>query len=297
MSSTKRESSSEEAKPLIKWAGGKRTLAPFLMERIGSIQGRYFEPFFGAGALFFRLKNSNPDLQAVISDNNESLMNFHQVLKDSPSDLFSSLEALDWQTLFGPVSFQRAKNRFNLLKSDIPNLRRSNKIELASLFYYLNKMGFNGLYRENKSGEFNVPVGRFVTPPGPPRRVSLEASSKALSHTFIRCLDFEEALSRTEPSDVVYADPPYDTLEGKDSFSSYTKGAFSWAEQERLAAKLSLISSRGVRVFATNHDTERIRELYTRLGFMIEPFEASRKIASNGNRDKAKEVLLSKEPS
>lgn len=254
--------------PPLKWAGGKRWLVPRLRELWAAhAEKRLVEPFVGGMSVALGLL---PE-QALLNDVNKHLINFYKWVQ----------EGFVIETEFENDSeyFYKARKRFNEL---ITSGHEGSK-EAAELFYYLNRTGFNGLCRFNRSGQFNVPFGRYKT-------INyaddfLELQEIIQDWTFISG-DFEAA--EPAPDDLIYADPPYDS-----TFTAYSDSPFGWEEQKRLAHWLA---DSGATVIASNQATQRILKLYESLGFTIEELDAPRRISSNGDRTPAKEMLAILEP-
>lgn len=258
------------AKPLIKWAGGKRQLLGDLMSLFPSQVNTYYEPFFGGGALFFGLKNEGMISKAVISDRNAELHNLYSVLKEKPVELLEVLKGLKYGN--SSRDFYSARSRFNsMLPADDP-------VQKAAILIFLNHHCYNGLFRVNSKGEFNVPFGKYSNPgmPGPGHIMEVSA---ALGATSIRHCDFEEALEEASNGDFAYLDPPYAPLTRTSSFTTYAPSGFDMDDQRRLARTAKKLDSRGVSFMLSNSDTEDITALYE--GFNIRRVKASRAINSN----------------
>jgi DNA adenine methylase len=232
------------ATPFLKWAGGKASLLPELMKHIPGRVRRYHEPFVGGGAMFFAVAPR----RAVLSDANGELIHCWRQVRD---DVHAVLDALSEHV------YDRA--RFEAVRALDPV--RLPAAERAARFIYLNKTCFNGLWRVNRAGRFNVPFGRYKNPTFHDPGLLLRAS-RALRDVQIHRAPFEIALQRAAPGDFVYLDPPYDPVSQTASFTSYTRDAFTWADQERLAAECASLDRRGVRFLLSNSATPRIRALY-----------------------------------
>jgi len=267
-------STPDHATPFLKWVGGKTALLPELLKHVPSRQHlrRYHEPFVGGGALFFAV---NPK-RAILSDCNPELVLTWQEVRDEPSAV---LDALAHHV------YDRA--HFNDVRAlDPATLPRA---ERAARFIYLNKTCFNGLWRVNRAGRFNVPIGRYKAPrfcdPG-----TLYRAQAALEKIQVIHQPFEAALQRTAPGDFVYLDPPYDPVSATASFTSYTAGSFGWEDQKRLAAECAALNRRGVRFLLSNSATPRIRELYK--SFEMRTVKAPRNISCKGGGRAAVDELL-----
>jgi DNA adenine methylase len=253
-------------RPPLKWAGGKRWLAPRLRELWhGHAHRRLVEPFVGGLAVALELRPQ----RALLNDLNPHLINFYRCLQRG---LVAQVEMRNRER-----AYYRQRERFNTL------IRRGEHgtQEAASLFYYLNRTGYNGLCRFNRKGEYNVPFGRYKRIR---YRTDFSAYASLLSRWHFVCHDFAELTLR--PDDWIYADPPYDV-----EFTSYSQHGFDWADQVRLAEWL--VRHPGP-VIASNQATERIQALYGRLGFRITLLEAPRRISCNGDRSPALEILATR---
>lgn len=267
----------EETYPIVKWVGGKRQLMFELLKNMPETYNRYFEPFIGGGALFFELQPQN----GYISDMNEELINLYTVVRD---DVYNLIDDLNKHEI--------SKEYF--LK--IRNLDRTEKynklsdLQKASRFIYLNRTCFNGMYRVNSQGQFNVPFGDYKNP----RIVdtgNLINCSNLLKNTEICCADFSEILNKVQKGDFVYFDPPYVPLNETSSFTSYTKDGFDLDMQFKLRDVCDELDSMGVMFMLSNSDTKLVNELYS--NYEIKKVFASRAINANGNgRGKITEVLV-----
>lgn len=267
----------EQTYPIIKWAGGKRQLMFELLKNMPKTYNRYFEPFIGGGALFFELQPEN----AYISDVNEELTNLYSIIKNNPNELIEDLK-----------KHEVSKEYFLQIRSvDRDNkYKKLNDIQRASRFIYLNRTCFNGLYRVNSQGQFNVPFGHYKNP----RIVdehNLLNCSKLLQKIEIKNTDFSEILNHVKKGDFVYFDPPYVPLNDTSSFTSYTKDGFDIDMQFKLRDVCYELDSMGVKFLLSNSDTPLVNELYE--NYNIKKVFASRAINANANgRGKITEVLV-----
>lgn len=267
--------------PVLKWAGGKRQLLGELIPRLQRATGvaRYHEPFIGGGAVFFELKRLGllPG-PATISDVNPNLVDVYQALR---ADLPRLIALLEKHELAHGEAYYYATRE--LVPQD--------PVERAARVIYLNKTCFNGLYRENSKGRFNVPIGKYVNPTVCHEPV-LRAAAAALDGVEIACRGFEALLDHARPRDLVYLDPPYVPLSSTSSFASYAKGGFGADEQRRLADVCRVLDQRGVRFLLSNSMNETVRRLYQ--GFRVETVLASRSVNSQGaGRGAVEEALVS----
>lgn len=259
-----------EARPFLKWAGGKRQLAPQLLALFPRRFETYYEPFIGGGAVFFALANSpyHQFAKATLNDFNEELINVWRVVRDFPSELMEHLKKL-------PID----KDFFLQLRAKMP--AEFDPVQRAGRTIYLNKLGFNGLYRVNKKGVFNVPWGKFQNP-SLFIRENIEACSKALAHVRFTSGDFAAAVEDAGVGSLVYFDPPYIELSKTSNFTSYTSVGFSIEDQYRLAACFSELVEKGAAVVASNSDTPLVRDLYQ--GWEMHEVQVRRAINSKADK-------------
>ena len=257
-----------KAKPFIKWAGGKRKLVPELVKRMPSSYGTYFEPFLGGGALFFELEPR----KAILSDLNSDLTRTYWVVDHSVEDLIFKLDILE--------AAHRKGGLEHYLKVRAQNSAKLAQVDCAARLIYLNKTCFNGLYRVNKSGQFNVPMGKFKSPPLICDADNLRECSKVLSGIEVNYSDYRGSLHKAKRNDFVYLDPPYIPLSTSADFTSYTKKGFGPKDQKELAALARTLKLRGVHVLLSNAGNQLIEELYPKPFFDIEKVAMRRNINS-----------------
>nr|WP_290670392.1 DNA adenine methylase [Ardenticatena sp.] len=269
--------------PFLKWAGGKRQLLSVLMESIPEQFEVYHEPFLGGGALFFALFRANKIKKAFLSDINCELIETYRAIRDIPNEVLSLLQEYPHDEEFF----------YNLRALNPAQLSRA---ECAARMIYLNKTCYNGLYRVNKKGQFNVPFGRYRNPKYyDPENIL--AVSQSLQLAQIECASFEVVLQQAQPGDFVYFDPPYIPRNTTSDFTSYTRHGFSLEDQKRLRNVCLELTKRNVCVLLSNSYTPLIFELFENSGFEINIVYANRFINSNANeRGKIKEVLLANYP-
>ncbi|MBD2182403.1 DNA adenine methylase [Planktothrix sp. FACHB-1355] len=266
-------------RPFLKWAGGKSKLIAQYETFFPKEFQTYYEPFLGGGAVFFYLKQTRPEFKAILTDINADLINTYICVRDRVKDLIACLEEHQ----------QRHNSDYYY---DLRNCHTLKGLEAAARFIYLNKTCFNGLYRVNPKGEFNVPVGKYKNP-----KISnpdlLYTVSEALQGVEIAERSFEAVLDYAKTSnDFVYFDPPYYPLSNTSEFTAYTRDAFRKEDQIRLKEVFAKLASQGVKVMLSNSDCEFIRELYK--DFNIEDILAARYINSNAKkRGMISEVLIS----
>ncbi|HBV98179.1 MAG: hypothetical protein JL50_00275 [Peptococcaceae bacterium BICA1-7] len=255
-----------KAQPVIKWAGGKRQMLSRYQDYFPGDFSAYHEPFLGGGAVFFHLAPA----VAYLSDYNDELVNMYRVLQTDVDRLIEDLS--------------RHSNEedyyYSLRSADVSRL---SEVQRASRLIYLNKTCFNGLYRVNKKGEFNVPFGRYKRPKFLDADLLL-AANRALSGAKIFRADYSVVLDNARPGDFVYFDPPYFPLSRTASFTDFTNLSFGAREQEKLADMFNELHQRGCLVMLSNSDTPFIRELYGRYGRGVIALTANRSINSKGDR-------------
>lgn len=267
------------AEPFVKWAGGKRQLLDRINPRLPKSINRYYEPFLGGGAVF--LDNVFPF--ATINDINAALVNTYIQIRDCPAEVIRTLIELDKMIVDGRKEFYyevRSKYNEKLLNCCFDT-------NMASYFIFLNKHCFNGLYRVNAKGLFNVPYNNSVNPSFNSKNI-YDVSEK-LCGIEILCGDFETACENCERGDFVFFDSPYVPL-NENSFEDYTKEGFSKENHIRLSNLYKRLSEKGVNCMLTNHNTPLVRELYKE--FRIEVVDVNRFINSNGSKRKGQEVII-----
>lgn len=264
--------------PIVKWAGGKSRLLDELVARLPDRFGRYFEPFAGGAALFFRLAPAS----AVVADANEDLVNLYRVLASGVDDVIRWLA--DLRDRHSEAHYYETRDRWNAEREWWEPEER------AAVFVYLNKTCFNGLWRVNRAGEFNVPIGRYEHP-SIFNADALRAASKVLARAEILCCDYREAIAAAARGDLVYFDPPYDPVGETSNFASYTAGGFDARDQRALAGAFADLVERGCHVLLSNADTPFVRDLYAR--FRIDRVACSRAINSKATkRGEVDEVIV-----
>ena len=267
------ESVMKTVKPIMKWAGGKTQMIKDILPQIPEYSGKYIEPFFGGGALFFALRPEN----AVIADSNPELINMYtQVAKDvdgvidilrtyeNTEEKFYAIRSLDWMTL--------------------------SKTEAAARTIYLNKTCFNGLYRVNRKGQFNTPFGNYKNPTICNEEL-LHAAADLLKRTTIICGDYLDVLGQYAiPGDFVFLDPPYVPVSEYADFKRYTKEQFYVEDHRNLAEEVKRLQKLGCYVILTNSDHPLVHELYA--DFEIQVIDTKRAISSKGSSRKGKDVIV-----
>ena len=272
-----------KAKPFVKWVGGKRQLIAQFREKhfllpsqFNQTTNTYYEPFVGGGAVFFEVL---PE-RAVLSDMNAELVITYNAIKNDVEKLMLSLK-------------EHIHSKDYFLELRAKDIRKLKDIEAASRFIYLNRTGFNGLYRVNKSGQFNVPFGSYKNPVICDEN-NLRAVSKVLKNVSILHQDYKHVLKTAQPGDFIYFDPPYFPVSKTASFTSYTAGSFLEKEQIELRDAFVELHKRGCFVMLSNSDTPFINELYADISDVtIHKVSAGRAINSNASgRGKITEVVV-----
>ena len=269
------------ALPFLKWAGGKQRLLsqyqPFLPARADV--RCYFEPFIGSAALFFYWQPG----QAILSDRNEKLIELYCLVRDDVDGVIKALQP----------HRNEADYYYHIRAQDPGQL---SAVQRAARLIYLNKTCYNGLYRENSRGEFNVPFGRYKNPTICDE-ARLRAASRALQDVKLVAADFEEVVTQTQAGDFLYFDPPYAPLNATSSFTSYNSYGFTADDQKRLAATVKRLDVQGCRVMVSNSSAPLIYELYTGNGYHIQSIQARRNINSKADRrGPVRELLITNYP-
>ena len=275
-----------DVKPVLKWAGGKRQLLePILafVDRAFPEQiETYYEPFTGGGAVFFALAARGKFKRARLSDKNEDLIRVYTALRDDAHSVIHELEKL--------CQAKPTEKQYYEIRASRPTKASAR----AARMLYLNRTGYNGLYRVNRSGEFNVPYGRYKKPNilDPAR---LLATAGALQDVELAVEDFADCCKKAKRGDFVYFDPPYVPVSKTSNFAAYHSVAFTLAEHERLAKTFAQLTKRGVATLLSNSDTPDTRELYA--AFDTRTVQAKRAINSNGaRRGVVSEILVHGQP-
>ena len=257
-----------EARPFLKWAGGKSRLISkyesFLPHR-SQIQ-RYFEPFIGSAALFFHLQPQ----AATLADCNWKLIETYEVVRDDVDALIAALKP-----------HKNEKKYYYQVRAQNP--ARMNPVERAARLIYMNKTCYNGLYRENQKGRFNVPFGRYKRPKICDQE-RLHAASQALQGVTLAATDFADAVREAGPGDFVYFDPPYVPLNATSNFTSYSRYGFDEADHRRLAQTVGALTERGCRVMLSNSSAPLVYDLYDNQSYQIHEVQARRNINSKAHK-------------
>jgi DNA adenine methylase len=275
----------EKVSPLIKWVGGKSQLLPVLSEHVPEKLGRYFEPFCGGAALFFHLQ---PE-QGLISDLNPRLINFYTQVADDPDAVIEQVRK--FASRFGGEGVDRKsvflelRHLFNKMIPETP--------EAAALFLVVNKTAFNGLYRENLAGDFNVPFNSFKSIPKFFDEDNFSRASTLLRGATIKEAGYVETVAEAKSGDFVYFDPPYVPLSPTASFTSYTSKSFNELNQLELIDVAKSLRDSGVMVLLSNSYSDWVVDHYNKAGFEVNSVSASRNVAARASsRSRVQEALI-----
>jgi DNA adenine methylase len=264
--------------PFLKWAGGKRWFVKQYPHLFPTKFNRYIEPFLGSGSVFFHIQPK----RALLGDSNQDLISAYNGIKS------------DWRSIVSLLQSHQDRHSddyYTLVRSKTP----SDPTERAARLIYLNRTCFNGIYRVNQKGEFNVPRGtrnKIIL-----NDDNFEAISGLLKRTKIVLNDFEHLINQAKRGDLVFADPPYTVRHNNNGFIKYNEKLFSWNDQERLARSLIAARNRGARVIATNANHESLRELYENNGFsFLEVSRYSSISANSSSRKRFEELVILSHP-
>jgi DNA adenine methylase len=267
------------ASPFLKWVGGKGKLRHALSALLpkGADLMRHVEPFVGGGALFF----ARAPERALLCDINADLIHTYESVRDEPAQVIAQLTRLSRG--HGEEQYYQLRERYNARD-------HKTRAERAAQFIYLNKTCFNGLYRVNRSGAFNVPMGRYAKPNIADAETIL-AASRALQQAEIKHQGFEALLSDVRPGDFVYFDPPYEPVSRTANFTAYAQDGFSQDDQRRLRDVFRALDKRGAKLMLSNSDVPFIRDLYR--GFQLDEVLAPRAVSCDAaTRKDAREVVV-----
>lgn len=261
--------------PFVKWAGGKSQLIPQIIRLMPSRFARYFEPFLGGGAVFFHTASYNRN--AFLSDINLDLINAYKIIRNNVEELITALKYHQDEYSKSPKSY------YYQLRDKTKGL---NKIENAARFITLNKTCYNGLYRVNKKGLFNVPIGRYKNPlicdPVNLRKMSIVLSQSA---SYLGVIDYKKILvEKADKDDFVYLDPPFHPISNTANFTSYTNNGFTLEDQKELATIFKELTRRGCKLLLSNSNTEEIRRLYSDFSHLTELALVNRSINAVGSK-------------
>lgn len=265
-----------QPKPFVKWAGGKRQLIPILNQHLPETFDTFFEPFLGGGAMLFHILTKNSKQNCIVSDLNSDLILTYVTIRDRVEELISSLKT-------------HSKNYFKNSKSyyyySVRDSVPKNQIEKTSRLIFLNKTCFNGLYRVNSKGKFNVPLGRY-TNPNIVNEENLRSVSRVMKSRKIlmTCRDFSAILDDVKKDDFVYFDPPYQPVSDTANFTSYTSKNFSFDDLSRLVELCQNLDEKGCKVLLSNSDSKEVSEMFSKRPWKISKVRANRSINSNSKK-------------
>jgi DNA adenine methylase len=263
--------------PFLKWAGGKRQLLAYIEARVPERIDTYFEPFLGGAAVFFRLAAQGRFRRAVLADANPDLVGCYQAVRGDVAGVIAALR-----------KYRNDRDQYYRVRAQDPD--QMSPVERAARVIYLNRCGYNGLYRVNSKGRFNVPFGRYKQPVICDDD-KLRAASLALRKAKLVCGDFTRVLGKVVPGDFVYFDPPYVPLSATSSFTGYAKRQFGAGDQERLAGALRALAVRKVPALLSNSYCRETRDLYRGLDFDKVPARRSINSVARG-RGPIDEILV-----
>ena len=262
-------------KPFVKWAGGKRQLIPILNDNLPKSFGTYYEPFLGGGALLFHLLTEQNEQKYSISDLNSDLVLSYTTIRDRIDELINSLKIHE-------KNYQKdSKSYYYFIRETNPR----SEIEKTSRLIFLNRTCFNGLYRVNSKGKFNVPLGKY-TNPNIVNEDNLRSVSNILqsSNVAIKCRDFESVLRDAKKGDLVYFDPPYQPVSDTANFTSYTNKDFTYDDLSRLAELCMKLDSKGCNVLLSNSNSKEVEEMFSSKPWKVSKIQANRSINSNSKK-------------
>lgn len=260
--------------PFLKWPGGKRWFVNQYLNIFPEKYNQYLEPFLGGGSVFFALQPHS----GVITDINGELINLYEMMRDQPDNLKNVMLCHQQK---------HCKEYYYRIRETIYDA----KVEKAARFLYLNRTCFNGMYRVNKNGLFNVPIGSKNNCVYDIDKFCEYA--RILKKIEIKVSDFEETIEKAQKGDLIFADPPYVVPQNRDGFIKYNDKLFTWKDQERLCSCLNEAKKRGAYIVLTNADTEEISEMYKKYDFFIKQMSRSSMIAGNvAKRGKITELLI-----
>ena len=271
-------------KPFVKWAGGKRQLISVLNEKLPETFGTYFEPFLGGGALLFHILTRVNNQKCSISDLNSDLVLSYITIRDKIHDLIAMLKEHE-------KNYRKdSKSYYYAIREENPK----NQLEKTSRLLFLNRTCFNGLYRVNSKGKFNVPLGSYTNPNIVNEENLLSVSAILQSRVSIKCRDFEAVLGDVKKGDLVYFDPPYQPVSKTSSFTSYTSRDFTYDDLARLGKLCSKLDSKGCKVLLSNSDSKKVAELFSDKPWRITKIPAKRSINSDSKKRSGHFELLIK---
>ncbi len=269
-------------KPLLKWAGGKRQIIQHIVKLLPASWNRYYEPFAGGLALLSELGNRGLVSSAIISDTNPELINLYRQVKDSAEALIKTVSEYGFEN--EKDYYYQTRSKFNEIIG-----KNDRKLERAAIMLYLNRFGYNGLWRVNSKGSFNVPFGKYVNSHLPSRDQILQFS-ELLKKVDIALEDFQTIALSAKKGDLVYFDPPYFPVSHTAYFTDYTAGGFSMKDQRRLYETCQELNKEGVNFILSNSHSQELLDMYRE--FQCFKIESRRNINSASNKRKGHFDLL-----
>ncbi len=260
--------------PILKWPGGKRWFVKHLVDLMPEQYERFIEPFFGGGSAFFAVSPN----KALLTDINKELITTYRLIRD------------DWEFVEQKLKKFEKKHSTDFYYK-IRGLAPENNCDIGLRMLYLNRTCFNGIYRVNVKGEFNVPIGSK-------EKVVLDSddfqtTSRLLKKATLLCCDFEKSVDKAVLGDVIFADPPYTVRHNLNGFIKYNEKLFSWDDQVRLADSLERAKDRGVTIISTNANHESVRRLYRERGFALKTLSRYSSISADpASRNQFKELII-----
>ena len=280
---------------IVKWAGGKQSLLSTYQEYLPGKINTYIEPFLGGAAMLLFMAKNNLANNYIANDINSALITTYNVIQSNPKALMTQLKKLrenhselQYYKVRGLQS--RKTKSLNIDEEGLWNLDKLTDVQVAARFIYLNKTCFNGLYRENSDGQFNVPMGRYKNPSIFNKQIITKAA-KLFSKVQLHNKDYKEIAEKAKKGDLVYFDPPYAPLNPSSDFTKYSKDDFNLQDQKELATLFQHLNQKGVSVMLSNSSADIMLDLYKE--YNIHMIDAKRSINSKGNkRDEIKEILV-----
>jgi len=272
-------------RPFVKWAGGKRQLIPVLNQHIPKNFGSFFEPFLGGGAMLFHLLLNYPKHKFIVSDLNSDLVLSYITIRDRADELISSLKN---------HAKNYSKNSYSYYYS-VRDSEPKGQMEKTSRLIFLNRTCFNGLYRVNSKGKFNVPLGRYSNP-----NIVNEENILAVSNILqskkvsIKCQDFGTVLDNAKKGDFVYFDPPYQPISQTANFTSYTTRDFTINDLKRLSKVCQDLDSRGCKILLSNSNCKEVTQTFSKNSWKVVKIQANRAINCNSKKRTGHSELLIK---
>ncbi|NWJ99080.1 DNA adenine methylase [Marine Group I thaumarchaeote] len=276
---------SQEPRPFVKWAGGKRQLLHELERNYPKKFGTYFEPFLGGGAVMFNLLAKHPDMKCHVSDLNSDLILTYVAIRDKVTEVIESLENHS----------KKYQKNTNFYYYHVRESEPTSQIEKVSKLIFLNKTCFNGLYRVNRKGKFNVPLGRY-TNPNIVNKENLLTASRILQSSNLEffCRDFETILHDIKKGDFVYFDPPYQPVSNTANFTSYTNRNFTDDDLERLVNLAEKLDSIGCKVLLSNSKSKKVENSFSSSKWKIKEIQVNRAINSDSKKRTGHSEILVK---